>query len=97
MTDELEIRIEPTPNPNAVKFTTNRTLAEGRAQTYTDAAQAFASPLARALLAVPGVTSVFLLRDFVTVTRASDADWEPILPGVEDVLRRRLGGSASEG
>jgi|RhiMetdeSRZDD1v2_1073273.scaffolds.fasta_scaffold3908113_1 hypothetical protein len=91
MSDDLQIRIEPTPNPNAVKLSTNRPLAEGRAQSYTDPAQAFASPLARALFAVPGVVGVFLLRDFVTVTRDPDAAWETILPSAEGALRRALG------
>ena len=94
MPDELQVRVEPTPNPNSLKFSTNRTLWEGRAQTFSDQAQALTSPLARALLGVPGVKSVFFLRDFVTVSRDANTPWESIAPEVERIIREHLSGSA---
>jgi hypothetical protein len=91
MPDNLDIRVEATPNPQSLKFSLNRTVWEGRAQTFNDAAQAFASPVARELLGVPGVKSVFFLRDFVTINREPDAPWETIAPEVERVLREHFG------
>ena len=91
MADDLDIRIEPTPNPLSLKFSLNRTVWEGRAQTFSDPTQAFASPVARELLGVPGVKSVFFLRDFVTISREPDAPWENIAPEVERVLREHFG------
>jgi hypothetical protein len=88
---DLEVRAEATPNPNSLKFSTNRTLWEGRAQTFSDPVQAFASPLARDLLGIAGVKSIFLLRDFVTVSREPGADWAPIAARVEEALRVHLG------
>lgn len=90
MADGLDIRVEATPNPNALKFTTNRTLWTGRAQTFSSAEQAVTFPLARDLLAIPGVAGAFFLRDFVTVSRRPDAQWEAIAPAVEAVLRMHL-------
>jgi NFU1 iron-sulfur cluster scaffold homolog, mitochondrial len=90
MAEPLQIRVEATPNPNSLKFSANRTLWEGRAQTFTSPDQALMSPLARELLAVPGVKSVFFLRDFVTISRDPGAEWEPIASQVESVLRARL-------
>ena len=78
MNDPLTIRIEQTPNPEALKFSVNRVLWDGRALTISDKLQAFAMPLGARLLEVPGVKNVFFLRDFVTVTRRAGADWEPI-------------------
>jgi hypothetical protein len=95
MAEELQIRIEATPNPQSLKFSLNRTVWEGRAQTFSDASQAFASPLARQLLAVAGVKSVFFLRDFVTISREPGALWETIAPEVERILRDNLGEDAS--
>jgi hypothetical protein len=92
MPDDLQIRAEPTPNPNSLKFTMNRMVWEGRAQTFSDPAQAIAAPLARALLGVSGVASVFFLRDFVTVNREPGAAWEPIATDVEQILREHLSG-----
>ncbi len=95
MTDDLEVRVEATPNPQSLKFSLNRVVWEGRAQTFSDASQAFASPLARDLLAVAGVRSVFFLRDFVTITREPNAPWESIAPEAERILREHLGGTVA--
>jgi hypothetical protein len=88
--DDLDIRIEATPNPQSLKFSLNRTVWEGRAQTFSDATQAFASPMARELLGVLGVKSVFFLRDFVTISREPGVPWETIAPEVERVLREHF-------
>ena len=62
-----------TPNPNALKFTVGATF---------DAPQSFAAvqevddPVAGPLLQIPGVTSVFMSADFVTLSKMPDAAWE---------------------
>jgi len=38
------------------------------------------SPLAKALFSVSGVKSVFLGRDFITITKQSDESWLPLKP-----------------
>jgi Scaffold protein Nfu/NifU N terminal len=93
MNDGVTVRAEVTPNPEAMKFTVNRMLTDGRPQTYSSVEQAFLSPLARALFAVPGVTGVFLLRDFVTIRRAPGADWGRIAPAVEAAILAHFGAS----
>ena len=90
MAEPLQIRVEATPNPNSLKFSVNRTIWEGRAQTFSSPEQALTSPLARDLLAVPGVKNVFFLRDFVTISREPGAAWEPIAAQVEGILRGHL-------
>lgn len=89
--DEVHVDVQPTPNVNALKFVTNRRLTEGRSQTFTSLAQAAADPLAGALLALPGVRQVFVLNDFITVTRESGADWMQIAPQAEALIREHLG------
>jgi Scaffold protein Nfu/NifU N terminal len=68
-----------TPNPNAMKFTLDRTLPE-----MFDVASPEAATTAfqRAVFAVPGVAGLFGVNDFVTVTRQPDAEWEPIVTAV---------------
>lgn len=62
----------PTPNPNAMKFTLDAPVPDNFE----------ASAFGQELLAIPGVASVFGVVDFVTVTRAGDADWAPIIDAV---------------
>jgi hypothetical protein len=85
---EIQITAQRTPNPETMKFTLDRTVTSGRGETYSSPEQAFLSPLARTLFAVPGVSGVFLLKDFVTVRRTAGADWERLAPAVETALRR---------
>jgi hypothetical protein len=40
------------------------------------------------LLAVPGVTSLFFLNDFVTVSKKPEANWDDILPKVKEALEK---------
>jgi hypothetical protein len=77
-----------TPNPNALKFTVD---------TSFDAPRSFAAgrdtddPVAGPLLAIAGVTSVFMSADFVTLTKEPDADWEAIVPPATEVLQGAFG------
>ena len=86
MTQQVSVRVEATPNPNARKFTLDRELWPGRARTVNSPDEALGLPLAARLLAIPGVKSLFFLRDFITVTREPDADWEPITAAVHQAI-----------
>jgi Fe-S cluster biogenesis protein NfuA len=76
------IQTESTPNPATLKFLPGQAvLAAGTADFPSDAA-AQSSPLARRIFAAGGVSGVFFGPDFVTVTKADDADWGHIKPGI---------------
>jgi hypothetical protein len=85
------VRFQLTPNPNAGKFTVGRRLIEGRAsRSYFTREQAAADPVATALFALNGVASVFIVDDFVTVTKDAAAEWSELAPRVTDALERVL-------
>lgn len=88
----MAVRVDPTPNPNSVKFTVDRPLTGGRSLTFRRPEEAADHPLARALLEVEGVEMVFLLNDFITVTRRPGADWQEIVPRCREIIERHLGG-----
>jgi Fe-S cluster biogenesis protein NfuA len=76
------IQTEQTPNPATLKFLPGReVMAQGVAD-FTDPDRAEASPLARRLFTIEGVTGVFLGSDFVTVTKAEGQDWYLLKPAV---------------
>jgi len=70
---------EETPNPNAMKFNLDVTLAETFNVSGADRAP---NDFARQVIAVDGVASLFGTANFVTVTRQPDADWGPIIAAV---------------
>lgn len=84
------IQNETTPNPDALKFLPNhRILPDGISTPFIEylnprstIAPPYPSPLAAQLMNVDGVTSVFYGADFITVTKAPDADWAHIRPEV---------------
>ena len=80
--------IQSTPNPNALKFILDRPVAE-QPTSFFNADAARGHPLASELFAVPGVASLLLLGDFVTVNKQPDADWAAIKRGVRKALARQ--------
>jgi hypothetical protein len=87
----MQVRFQPTPNPNAGKFTVDRTLVEGRSsRSFHSPEQAAADPVAAALFELDGVASIFMVEDFVTVTKQPAADWSELVPRVTDTLERVL-------
>lgn len=87
----MHVRFQATPNPNAGKFTVGRTLVEGRSsRSFHNAEQAAADPVAAALFELDGVASIFMVEDFVTVTKQPAADWSDLVPQVTDTLERVL-------
>ena len=78
--------IQPTPNPNAMKFVLDRKVAE-RPVSFFDANAARGHAVATMLFAIPGVCSLLFLHDFVTVNKRPDAKW----PGIKRAVRKVLG------
>lgn len=83
------IQTETTPNPLTLKFLPGvAVLGEGNTRFYTSNTKAEDSPLAQELFGVKGVTAIFLGSDFITVTKAEDADWSvlkaELLTGIMD-------------
>lgn len=88
---ETTVRYSPTPNPNAGKFTISRKVVEGSAsRSFYTPEDAAGHPLAAALYEIEGVVSIFMVDDFVTVTKAADAGWDRLVPEVQAVIERIL-------
>lgn len=79
----MSIRVDITPNPNALKFTVGRPVG---GPTSYPAGKPTEDPLASELLGIEGVTNVFKTADFVTLSKAPDATWESIQPLALEIL-----------
>lgn len=89
-TQDVLIRIQATPNPNAWKFVLDRpVLTEGKA-TYADAKEAEPSLLASSLFQVEGVRQVHFFQNVITITHNFDADPEEIQKNVCAVIQTRM-------
>jgi hypothetical protein len=81
------ITVEGTPNPNAVKFTVGKSVG-GPATFVPD--KPTEDPLAQELLSLPGVTSIFLTADFVTISKRPEADWDGIVTAAQAILEEHF-------
>ena len=77
--------IQETPNPNAVKITLDRLVSE-QPISFFRAEAAADHPLAKKLFAIPGVSSLLLLDDFITINKSPEARWADITRRVRQVL-----------
>lgn len=84
------IDVQPTPNPNAMKFSVGVPTTQGSPKTFRSAAEAEADGLARALFAIPGVVYVFMTSDFVSVNKAPTTRWEDILPAATRAVQEHF-------
>ncbi|KAL4806867.1 scaffold protein Nfu/NifU N terminal-domain-containing protein [Aspergillus unguis] len=92
------IQTETTPNPDALKFIPNhRVLPEDFTTSFLEylsprstLAPPHPSSLASNLFNVDGVQSVFYGPDFITVTKASDANWAHIKPEVFSLITQAV-------
>jgi len=50
-----------------------------------------AEAFARDLLALPGVTSIFMTADFVTISKTPEVAWDTIVPEATAILETEFG------
>jgi NFU1 iron-sulfur cluster scaffold homolog, mitochondrial len=79
--------IHPTPNPNAAKFVLDRPIVQ-QPISFFNAEAAKGNALAEELFAIPGVSSLLLLGDFLTVNKSPSARWDQINPRVKAILAK---------
>ena len=90
LNQEVLIRVQATPNPNAWKFILDRpVLVEGKA-TYSSIQEAEHNVMARSLFEIPGVKQVHYFQNVITVTHQFDVESEDIKQNVCAVIQTRM-------
>jgi hypothetical protein len=79
---DMDITVETTPNPRAMKFKVGFPVGGTVTATGPDGADTRIAPL----FDIEGVTSVFMTADFVTVSRTEDATWDEMVPEIVAAL-----------
>ena len=78
---------EQTPNPESLKFVTNRMLYKGTADFRTRELADEWSPLASALFDQPYVYGVYICNNFVTITKEMNYQWEDIMLKLKEFIK----------
>ena len=85
------IQVHGTPNPNAAKFVLGRSLLGDEGRTYFNAEAAEGNPLAERLFGVDGVRALFLVDNFITVTKTEGASWDDLVEPIREAIAQELG------
>jgi Fe-S cluster biogenesis protein NfuA len=88
--EEIKVRVQTTPNPNALKFIVNRIVkTEGKA-TFVNRDQCQHVRLAAELFELPGVSQLHFFDNFITVTFTDEIDPERVEQQIEAVITSRV-------
>ncbi len=78
---------EQTPNPEALKYVTNRLLYRGIADFKEKELAAEWSPMANSLMELPYVKSVYFNNNYVTVMKELNYDWAEIMLKLKEFIK----------
>lgn len=88
--EELSVITVPTPNPDALMFRVEEALIPVGTYEYRLGQPTDDAPLAQRLFAIDGVELVLIAPRFVTVGKATAADWPDIVPFAKEAIRTLL-------
>ena len=81
---------EQTPNPESLKFVTNRMLYKGTADFREQDLAKEWSPLGAALFELPYVKGVYVCNNFVSITKEFNYAWEDIMLKLKDFIKKYI-------
>jgi len=84
----MGVRAEVTPNPNALKFTTDKLIFEGDASISVMPGDVSEHEIMNDLMGISGVDNVFGYQHFITVTKLFDVEWDDLNPQVFEVFEK---------
>ena len=85
----FQVTCETTPNPQSLRFVLNKPICDETLE-IKNRAKAGRSPLAGKILGFPWAKSVFLGKNFVTVTKEDWLKWDMIQGPLSDLIREHL-------
>lgn len=86
---DIFVRAEMTPNPQTLRFVTNRELT-GTPADFKAPQETAQAPLARKLFGFPWTAGVYIGRDFVAVTKQDWVDWETLTEPLAGLIQEHI-------
>jgi Fe-S cluster biogenesis protein NfuA len=77
-------------DPDTCKFTVSTVVQAGGPFFFTDAVQAASAPLAETLFELPGVASVLIADNIVTVSKSANTEWQTLKAAIGAAIRAQL-------
>jgi len=80
---DLEVTIQPTPNPNALKFIISKDVKTEGKVSFKSPQDCKDVPLAAALFDLRGVDQIHFFQNVITISKFSFEDWDTLEPSVQ--------------
>jgi Fe-S cluster biogenesis protein NfuA len=81
--NHIDITIQPTPNPNALKFILDREVKHDGKVSFKTPQDCKDVPLAAALFDLRGVDQIHFFQNVITISKFSFEDWDHLEPAVQ--------------
>lgn len=82
----MEISIQPTPNPNALKFILEKDVKTEGKVSFKTPQDCKDIPLATALFDLRGVDQIHFFQNVITVSKFSFEDWDTLEPAIQTCI-----------
>ncbi|MFP5385662.1 MAG: NifU family protein [Bacteriovoracia bacterium] len=86
----MEITIQPTPNPNALKFILGKDVKTEGKVSFKTPQDCKDIPLAAALFDLRGVDQIHFFQNVITISKFSFEDWDNLEPAVQTCIESFL-------
>lgn len=84
------VRTKETPNPDALQFVINAEILGNGNKSYSSAKQCDGDPMAEALFDIGGVSNVYVMQNFITVTKSEEGEWNLLKDRVWKAIDRTV-------
>lgn len=82
----VSVYAESTPNPNVMKFVSNKPLVDGVFE-YKSVEDSSESPLAKNLFGFPFIDTVFISSNYVSITKKEMVEWHDVVNELREFLK----------
>lgn len=86
----MPVTSQPTPNPNALKFVTDKDVKNEGKTSFKNPAQAKGVALAEALFDLRGVDQIHFFQNVITVSKFTFEPWEKLEPAVATTIENMI-------
>lgn len=87
----MNILVQPTPNPNALKFILEQNVKEEGKSSFKNPNQAKDVPLAAALFDLRGVDQIHFFQNVITISKFTFEPWDSLEPAVQTCIDNHIG------
>jgi Fe-S cluster biogenesis protein NfuA len=84
------IRTRETPNPKALQFVLNTQILENGYRSFTSEIDSVGDAMATALLKHEEIKSVYVMKNFVTITVGNEADWHHLKTSIWETIDEKV-------